>query len=103
MAAAHGGQVVCSHTTAELARDALPSDVTLVELGEHRLRDLARPEEVFQVNGAGLGVSKQAMGSYQAGFLLFAALAVIALAGLTSIKNRWRTTWGAVGATTARI
>jgi NNP family nitrate/nitrite transporter-like MFS transporter len=48
-------------------------------------------------------MSKQATGSYQAGLLLFAALAVIALAGLASIKNRWRTTWGAVGATTARI
>ena len=47
-----------------------------------------------------LGVSKQATGSYQARFLLLAALA---LAGLTSIKDRWRTTWGAVEATTARI
>jgi NNP family nitrate/nitrite transporter-like MFS transporter len=50
-----------------------------------------------------LGVSKQLTGSYQAGLLLFAALAVVALVGLTSIKHRWRTTWGAVGATTARI
>ena len=50
-----------------------------------------------------LGISKQATGSYQAGLLLFAALAVVALIGLTTIKHRWRTTWGAVGATTARI
>ena len=50
-----------------------------------------------------LGVSKQWTGSYQAGLLLFAALAVVALVGLTSIKHRWRTTWGAIGATTARI
>jgi hypothetical protein len=28
---------------------------------------------------------------------------VVALIGLTTIKHRWRTTWGAVGATTARI
>jgi NNP family nitrate/nitrite transporter-like MFS transporter len=50
-----------------------------------------------------LGISKQWSGSYQAGLLLFAALAVVALVGLTSIKHRWRTTWGAIGATTARI
>jgi NNP family nitrate/nitrite transporter-like MFS transporter len=50
-----------------------------------------------------LGMSKQLTGSYQAGLLLFAALAVVALIGLTGIKHRWRTTWGAVGVTTARI
>ena len=50
-----------------------------------------------------LGLSKQLTGSYQAGLLLFAALAVVALVGLTGIKHRWRTTWGAIEATTARI
>jgi NNP family nitrate/nitrite transporter-like MFS transporter len=43
-----------------------------------------------------LGYSKQLTGSYQAGFLLFAGLAVLALLGLTAVKSRWRTTWGAV-------
>lgn len=42
-----------------------------------------------------LGVSKQLTGSYQAGLLVFAALAVVGVVGLTSIKTRWRTTWGA--------
>jgi NNP family nitrate/nitrite transporter-like MFS transporter len=42
-----------------------------------------------------LGLSKQVTGTYQSGFLIFAALAIIALAGLTSVKRRWRTTWGA--------
>jgi len=50
-----------------------------------------------------LGLSKQHTGSYQAGLLLFATLAVAALVGVTSIKQRWRTTWGAIGVTTARI
>ena len=50
-----------------------------------------------------LGLSKQHTGSYLAGLLLFASLAVVALIGLTSIKHRWRTTWGAIGVTTARI
>ena len=50
-----------------------------------------------------LGYSKQFTGSYQAGLLVFAALAAVALVGLTSIKGRWRTTWGAVGVGLARI
>ncbi len=48
-----------------------------------------------------LGYSKQLTGSYQNGFLIFAGLAVLALIGLTSVKKRWRTTWGATVA--ARI
>jgi NNP family nitrate/nitrite transporter-like MFS transporter len=50
-----------------------------------------------------LGLSKQVTGSYQTGLLVFAALAAAALIGLTSIKQRWRTTWGAAGAASARI
>lgn len=50
-----------------------------------------------------LGYSKQLTGSYQFGLLLFAVLAVVALVGLTLIKARWRTTWGAVGVAAARI
>ena len=42
-----------------------------------------------------LGLAKQWTGTPSAGFLVFAALALVALAGLTSVKKRWRTTWGA--------
>src|SRR5262245_1827884 len=49
MAVAHGGQIVCSQATADLARDSLSDGVTLLDLGEHRLRDLSRAERVFQV------------------------------------------------------
>src|SRR3990172_7406163 len=49
LAAAHGGQILLSPTTFELVRDALPVDVTLRDLGEHRLKDLTRPERIFQV------------------------------------------------------
>lgn len=52
---------------------------------------------------SGLGFSKQLTGNYQAGFLAFAALALIALIGLSNVKRRWRTTWGAVGVTAARV
>ena len=50
-----------------------------------------------------LGYSKQITGSYQIGFLIFAALAMLALWGLTTVKTRWRTTWGAAHLTVARI
>ncbi|MCK6386613.1 MAG: NarK/NasA family nitrate transporter [Zoogloea sp.] len=50
-----------------------------------------------------LGYSKQVTGSYQAGFLIFAALAIAALLGLTTVKRRWRTTWGAPHLTAAKI
>lgn len=42
-----------------------------------------------------LGLIKQATGSTSIGFLIFAGLALIAVAGLTGVKRRWRTTWGA--------
>ena len=43
MSIAHGGQVLVSQATELLARDVLPADVDLRDLGEHRLRDLTRP------------------------------------------------------------
>lgn len=48
-AAAHGGQIVASAVTADLVRDDLAPEAALVDLGEHRLRDLGRPEHIFQV------------------------------------------------------
>lgn len=42
---------------------------------------------------ASLGWAKQATGSYQAGLLAFAGLALIALICLTGVKSRWRKTW----------
>src|SRR5580658_9172106 len=53
-ATAHGGQVVVSRSTAEVVRDRLPTDMKLVELGLHLLKDLERPEEVFQLNVDGV-------------------------------------------------
>lgn len=50
-----------------------------------------------------LGYSKQFTGSFQIGLLVFAVLALSALIGLSSIKRRWRTTWGAAGMGVARI
>ncbi len=50
-----------------------------------------------------LGYARQLTGSYQVGFLIFAGLALAALAGLSRVKTRWRTTWGAAHLSGARI
>ena len=48
-AIAHGGQTLVSRATRDLVADLLPDGVNLVDCGEHRLRDLGRPEHVFAV------------------------------------------------------
>jgi predicted ATPase/class 3 adenylate cyclase len=53
-AVGYGGQVLVSGVCAELARDRLPGGVGLIDLGEHRLKDLGRPERVYQVGHASL-------------------------------------------------
>ncbi|MEB3979898.1 BTAD domain-containing putative transcriptional regulator [Mycobacterium sp. 663a-19] len=44
-----GGQILCSGATAELVIDSLPDDVLLADLGMRELRNLARPEHVFEL------------------------------------------------------
>ena len=53
-AAAHGGQVLVSEATRALARDGLPPEAELRDLGYHTLRGLARPERVYQLIATGL-------------------------------------------------
>jgi predicted ATPase/DNA-binding CsgD family transcriptional regulator len=48
-AVGHGDQILVSDAAAGLVVDHLPSGVTLVDLGTHRLKDLGRPERVWQV------------------------------------------------------
>src|SRR5207248_4540578 len=54
LSAAHGGQTLLSQVTHELVRDGLPTDVRLRAMGEHRLKDLPRPEHIFQLVAPGL-------------------------------------------------
>jgi predicted ATPase/class 3 adenylate cyclase len=49
MAAAHGGQILLSAATATVVRSELPDDVSLIDLGQHRLRDLADAMRIFQL------------------------------------------------------
>uniref|UniRef100_UPI003F6594E9 BTAD domain-containing putative transcriptional regulator n=1 Tax=Mycobacterium intracellulare TaxID=1767 RepID=UPI003F6594E9 len=46
---AEGGQILCSGATAELVIDSLADDVVLTDLGMRQLRNLARPEHVFEL------------------------------------------------------
>ncbi len=50
----YGGQVLLTQVTSELVRDGLPPGVSLRDLGEHRLKDLVRPEHIFQLVAPGL-------------------------------------------------
>ena len=45
----HGGQVLLSEATAILVHEAIPNGAGLLDLGQHRLKDLTQPEQVFQV------------------------------------------------------
>jgi len=49
LSTAHGGQMIVSAATQELVRDDLPQGASLQGLGEHRLKDLGRPEGIFQL------------------------------------------------------
>ena len=53
-AVGYGGQVLLSEAAAVLLRDTLPPGVSLTDLGVHRLKDLGRPERIFQLQAAGL-------------------------------------------------
>jgi predicted ATPase/class 3 adenylate cyclase len=52
--AGHGGQVLLSESTRALVAPAIPPDVQLRDLGEHRLKDLPAPEHLYQLVIAGL-------------------------------------------------
>lgn len=53
-AVAHGGQVLLSAASAGLLEGNLPVDAALRALGSHRLRDLGRPEMLYQLLATGL-------------------------------------------------
>ena len=49
LAIGHGGQTLLSQTVYDLVRDSLPDGAALRDLGQHRLKDLQRPEQVYQL------------------------------------------------------
>ena len=55
LSAGHGGQILLSLSTAELVRDTLHPETILRDLDAHRLKDLIRPEHIYQVVVPDLG------------------------------------------------
>jgi len=53
-AVGYGRQVLVSESAAALVRDWLPPGAALRDLGVHRLKDLGRPEQIFQLHAEGL-------------------------------------------------
>lgn len=53
-AVAHGGQILVSETAAALLRDSLPASAALLDLGPQQLKDMGRPEHIFQLVAEGL-------------------------------------------------
>ena len=54
LAIGHGGQVLVSGVTVDLVQGALPARSSLRDLGQHRLKDLTHPEQVYQLVADGL-------------------------------------------------
>lgn len=48
-AAAHGGQIVLSQTAYDLVVDDPPDGITLIDLGEHQLKDFDRPQRLYRI------------------------------------------------------
>jgi len=49
MSVGYGGQILVSAATSALVRDLVPDGATLLDLGEHRLKDLVAPEHIYQL------------------------------------------------------
>lgn len=52
--AGHGGQILISETTYALIKNELPPDISIRDLGAHRLKDFSAPEHLYQIVGADL-------------------------------------------------
>ena len=54
LAIGHGGQVLVSNACTQVLQDELPAQSSLRNLGKHRLKDLAQPEHVYQLDAPDL-------------------------------------------------
>lgn len=68
-AAGHGGQILMSAASKELAAASLGSDIRVEDLGRHELRGLSRPEQIYQVVADGLEVGFPPLRTAEAGLV----------------------------------
>ncbi|MHB8878629.1 MAG: adenylate/guanylate cyclase domain-containing protein, partial [Myxococcaceae bacterium] len=54
LSAGHGGQTLLTQAALELSRASLPEGCSVLDLGEHRLKDLQQPERIHQLDAPGL-------------------------------------------------
>jgi YVTN family beta-propeller protein len=95
MGTGHGGQILLSGTTRDLVQDDLPTDISLLDLGEQRLKDLERPAHLYQLVAPGLPKVFPPLRTLPAGpvarrmksrlIFALATLAVAAIAGGLSV------------------
>ena len=75
-AAAHGGQIVLSHATAGVIEDHQLAGVELGDLGEHFLKDIPRPQRLFQIDADGLRTEFPPLGARAAAGTIATLLAI---------------------------
>ena len=88
-AAAHGGQIVLSQATAGIVEDDELLDVRLRDIGDHYLKDISRPQRLFQIDADGLPSEFPPLGTRAVAGTI-ATLLAIDLDG-------WRRVWRELG------
>ena len=95
-AVAHGGQVVLSETTRQLAGFQLPAGVSLRDLGLHRLQDIEAPERIYQLVAAGLPGRFPPLKSTLAGEAAPAAAGAVPIVGRVAERRALLTAYARV-------
>jgi class 3 adenylate cyclase len=50
MAVGHGGQILISETTRQIAQEHFPASISVIDLGKHQLKGLSKTEKIFQIS-----------------------------------------------------
>jgi class 3 adenylate cyclase len=85
--AGHGGQVLLSQSTQELVRNHLPAGTDLRDLRAHRLKDLARPERIFQLIAPGLPADFPTLHTLEAHLTNLPAQPTVLIGRMTEVRT----------------